>query len=66
VKLYDKFGRKNTFKYDIIIGLLSSIALGALRHSTSEGIYVVAIFIGISQSITLNTGISLVTDVVGL
>jgi len=63
---YNKFGRKHTFTFGTVLGLTSSIALALLNHNTSWIIYIVAIIIGASQSITLNTGIALISEVIGL
>lgn len=48
------------------MGLISSISLAFLNHDYSWIIYIVAVIIGASQSITLNTGIALISEVIGL
>jgi len=65
-KVYIKFGRKNSFSVGAIFVIGSAVVMMTLNQSISYFMYPLAMVIGIGQSIVLNTGITLIGEVVGL
>ncbi|CAD8115390.1 unnamed protein product [Paramecium sonneborni] len=65
-KFYQLLGKKVTLTIGTILCLLSSSVLIFLNEDNSYFMYIVSPFIGIAQAITLNTGITLISDVIGL
>ncbi|CAD8107300.1 unnamed protein product [Paramecium primaurelia] len=65
-KFYQVLGKKVTLTVGTILCLLSSSTLIFLNEKNSYFMYAVSPFIGIAQAITLNTGITLISDVIGL
>jgi len=63
--LYEKIGRKKTFTIGAISALIGTGVMMILDQSTQKYIYPLAVLIGIGQSISLNTGISLIGEVIG-
>lgn len=62
---YERIGRKLSLVVGTAIGVISFVLLGFLREENSDLMYLLAIFIGISQSMILSTGINLISDVIG-
>ena len=62
---YMKIGRKNSLMVGTILSTISLGLLYILDSKNGHWIYVLAIFIGFSQSLILTTGINLISDVVG-
>jgi len=46
--------------------VISSVALALLNKEYRYLIYFVAVFVGIAQSLTLNTGLTMISEVVGI
>lgn len=65
-KLYLKIGRKKTYLLGAICIVGTSIVMIFLTEETNYLIYPVAIFNGFGQSLALNTGIVLISEVIGL
>ncbi|CAD8120093.1 unnamed protein product [Paramecium sonneborni] len=65
-KFYQLLGKKITLTIGTVLCLISSSILIFLNEDNSYIMYVVSPFIGIAQAITLNTGITLISDVIGL
>jgi Na+/melibiose symporter-like transporter len=63
--LYGKIGRKNTLLLGTVLSILSLGLLFTLDTYNGNLIYILALFIGCSQSLILTTGINLISDVVG-
>lgn len=64
--MYRLLGKKVSLTLGTIICLATSTALVFLTKETRWIMYVVSPFIGVAQAITLNTGITLISDVIGL
>lgn len=60
-RLYEKFGRKNTLLLGGIICIVCALSMIFLNKKLRWPIYFIAILIGISQSMTLSTGINLIS-----
>lgn len=65
-QLYKRLGRKVTFSLGGFLMVASSIALAFLNKDVRYLIYIVAVFVGIAQSLTLNTGLTMISEVVGI
>jgi len=63
--VYEKIGRKKAFTLGAFAALIGTTIMMFLDESSRKFIYPLAIVIGIGQSISLNTGISLIGEVVG-
>jgi len=63
--LYTKIGRRSTLFTGTTLSILSLGSLLFLNNENSHLIYFSSIFIGISQSMILSTGINLISDVIG-
>ena len=64
--MYLKIGRKKVFSIGTIAMLGASVGLAFLNNKNRDCIYLIAIFIGIAQALVLNTGITLISDVIGV
>ena len=64
-KFYEMFGRKKALFIGTIICCISLGSMLLLTESTNWVIYILAIFIGCSQTLVLSTGINFISDVVG-
>jgi Na+/melibiose symporter-like transporter len=64
-KFYEMFGRKKALFIGTIICCISLGSMLLLTESTNWVIYILAIFIGCSQTMVLSTGINFISDVVG-
>ena len=62
---YKRIGRKNTLMLGTLFSILSSLIMVFLTPSTNWVMFLVAILVGISQTLVLSTGINLISDVVG-
>ena len=62
---YHKFGRKKALFVGTAICLSCLAGMFFLQESCSWVMYIIALFIGASQSLVLSTGINLISDVVG-
>jgi len=62
---YTKFGRKAALSVGTIICVVSLGSMLFLTESTGWVMYIIAIFVGISQTMVLSTGINFISDVVG-
>lgn len=65
-KLFLKIGRKKTFSLGGFFMIGSSIGLFFLTPENREIIYLLAFLIGGAQALVLNTGISLISEVIGV
>jgi len=63
---YQKYGRKKVFVLGSVLSVTAAVVLMILNEHTKNVIYGLAIIIGASQSICLNTGISMISEVVGV
>jgi Na+/melibiose symporter-like transporter len=64
-KFYEMFGRKKALLIGTIICCISLGSMFLIDESTNWVIYILAIFIGCSQTMVLSTGINFISDVVG-
>jgi Na+/melibiose symporter-like transporter len=64
-KFYASFGRKKALFLGTIVGLGCLVVMVFIDEHTSWVMYILAFFIGASQSFVLSTGINLISDVVG-
>ncbi|EGR32150.1 major facilitator superfamily protein, putative [Ichthyophthirius multifiliis] len=64
--IYQAIGKKKAFTFGTFLMLISSLSLSFIQKNTSYLMYPIAIFIGSTQALILNTGITLISDVVGL
>ena len=62
---YEKFGRKKALFVGTIISLGSIIPMFFLTKEVGWIMYILAVFVGISQTMVLATGINFISDVVG-
>lgn len=65
-KMFNWFGRKKTFSIGGVMMLISSVALAFLEPSSKNVIYLIAFLIGGAQALVLNTGITLISEVIGV
>ena len=65
LKIYDKFGRKNALLAGGLFCLSSAVSMIFLKPTTTWPRYIIAVSIGISQSMTLSTGVNLISEVIG-
>ena len=59
-RFYEKFGRKRIYVVGTSISIGATLAMMVLSEGSKNLMFGVAVFIGISQSICLNTGIGLI------
>lgn len=62
---YGKFGRKAALSAGTIICVLALGSMLLLTESTGWVMYIIAAFVGVSQTMVLSTGINFISDVVG-
>jgi Na+/melibiose symporter-like transporter len=63
---YEKYGRKRAYIVGALLSVTATVAMMLLNVETKNIFYGVSIIIGVSQSICLNTGISMISEVVGV
>lgn len=64
-RIYSIFGRKNALLLGGGLCIISAISMIFLNKNFTWPIYLIALVIGASQSMTLSTGINLISEVVG-
>jgi Na+/melibiose symporter-like transporter len=64
-RFYHRFGRKKALFVGTAICLVCLVVMALLKEQNNWVMYIVALFIGASQSLVLSTGINLISDVVG-
>ena len=64
-KIYAKFGRKNALLFGGILCIGSAFGMIFLTSSVTWPIYFIALVIGVAQSMTLSTGVNLISEVIG-
>lgn len=64
-RFYEMFGRKKALFVGTAICIACQVVLAFLQPGSSWVIYILAFFVGASQSLVLATGINLISDVVG-
>jgi Na+/melibiose symporter-like transporter len=64
--IFQKIGRKNTFSIGCICMIVSATGLALIDPNTKWVIYIIAILIGATQALVLNTGITLISEVIGV
>ncbi|KRX01868.1 Major facilitator superfamily domain, general substrate transporter [Pseudocohnilembus persalinus] len=64
--LFQKIGRKRTYLIGFLFGCASTVGLLLLSVETKQWVYLVAAIIGVAQALCLNTGITLISDVIGV
>lgn len=62
---YRRIGRKNTLMLGTVFAIISSLAMVFITPNVNWIMFIVAIFVGTSQTLVLSTGINLISDVVG-
>lgn len=62
---YGKFGRKTALSTGTIICVVALGSMLLLTQSSGWVMYIIAPFVGISQTMVLSTGINFISDVVG-
>jgi len=62
---YEKFGRKKALLVGTIICVVTIGSFVFLTENTGWVVYILAIFIGCSQTLVLSTGINFISDVIG-
>lgn len=62
---YRRIGRKNTLMFGTVLAIISSLAMIFITPNANWIMFIVAIFVGTSQTLVLSTGINLISDVVG-
>jgi Na+/melibiose symporter-like transporter len=62
---YGQFGRKKALFVGTAICLICLVGMVFLQEQSNWMMYILALFIGASQSLVLSTGINLISDVVG-
>lgn len=62
---YDKFGRKTALSVGTGICVVCLGSMLFLTENSSWVMYIIAIFVGVSQTMVLSTGINFISDVVG-
>lgn len=62
---YNKIGRKNTLIFGTLFAILSSLVMIFITPNYNWIMFIVAIFVGLSQTLVLSTGINLISDVIG-
>ena len=65
-KLFNILGRKGTFGLGSVFVLGTSISLAFLDVENRNFIYPVVFFMGASQALLLNTGVTLISEVIGI
>ncbi|EAR84718.2 MFS transporter (macronuclear) [Tetrahymena thermophila SB210] len=65
-QLYQKIGKRKVFSIGAVLMIVSSTFLTFVDVETGYLMYPIAILIGCSQVMLLNTGITLISDVIGL
>lgn len=64
-KIYSKFGRKNALLFGGILCIAAALAMIFLNKNITWPIYILAFVIGVAQSMTLSTGINMISEVIG-
>ena len=64
-RIYSKFGRKNTLLLGGLLCVISALSMLFISKNVSWPIYFIALIVGASQSMTLSTGINLISEVIG-
>lgn len=65
LRIYDKFGRKRALLGGGFLCLAAAVGMIFIRPSMTWPIYLIALSIGIAQSMTLSTGVNLISEVIG-
>jgi Na+/melibiose symporter-like transporter len=60
-KIYTKLGRKNSLLLGGCLCIGGAVSMIFLTPSTSWPIYLIAVVIGVAQSMTLSTGINMIS-----
>lgn len=63
--IYEKFGRKNALLFGGVLCVIGALGMVFLTNNISWPVYVLALVVGMAQSITLSTGINLISEVIG-
>lgn len=64
-KIYTKLGRKNSLLVGGALCVAGAFAMIFLTPTTTWPIYIVALVVGTAQSMTLSTGINMISEVIG-
>lgn len=59
---YQKYGRKKAYIGGTILSVIATVVMMILNVDTKNIFYGVAVIIGVSQSVCLNTGISMIVS----
>ena len=65
-QIYARIGRKRAFSIGTVMMLVASIGLFFIEENFRWLVYIIALFIGAAQALVLNTGITLISDVIGV
>ena len=60
-KIYEKFGRKNTLLLGGVLCIVAALCMIFLNKNLAWPIYIIALVVGIAQSMTLSTGVNLIS-----
>ena len=64
-KIYLKFGRKNTLIFGGVLCIAGAVFMIFLTPTFTWPVYIIAVIVGAAQSMTLSTGINMISEVIG-